>query len=158
MERRRQKAEALQAAVAVIVDKVVPERGDEKEVPKETPVTSPLREVKNQEEPPLIDPRKRVRMDDDVVKTYTPEWGVLSTDGVVSSVPPTTHEVGPDIYRGLDLPADRSLYDKVGTVDACTELMVLISMVRFSSFTFHLYFFIVFNLPWFYFRLRLGTP
>lgn len=78
----------------------------ETKVPEETPATSPLQEVEILEKTPHTGSRKRVRVDGEVVSTYAPQLGVLTTDGVASSVPPSAREVGPDLCRGLAFPTD----------------------------------------------------
>lgn len=106
----------------------VPEQGEETENRNEPLNTSPPRKVEPAGKTPSETSNKRSRANDEVIKTYVPQWGVLTTDAIASSVPPSAREVGPEFCRGLILPRDRALYDNVSAVDACTELMGLLSM------------------------------
>lgn len=74
--------------------------------------------------------RKRVPSNEaDVIQTYTPQWDVLSTDSVCFRAPAAAREIGPDLCRGLMLPADCPRYSSVGVLDACTEMLGLLSKV-----------------------------
>lgn len=64
----------------------------------------PVDESERDSSPSTATPgEKRPRQDDYVIKTYTPQWGVLSNDAIVASAPPSAKEVGPDLCRHLML-------------------------------------------------------
>ena len=118
----RERVEASNQTVSVSERPVIhsPER-------MATPVTSPPKEPEG--ELPK-ETRKRNRANEEMVKTYTPQWGVLATDSVALAAPQAALEVGPDLCRGMILPADRSTYEKLSAAKALTEAMALISMVK----------------------------
>lgn len=95
---------------------------------------------------------KRVRLPEVALTTYVPQWGVLSTDAICHEIPAMARKVGLDPYQGLILSIDRATYEKVGVVDACTEMLGLLPMV--SSYTFFLFFLY----DRFSYRLFLGRP
>lgn len=68
---------------------------------------------------------KWARTRDDVVQTYAPKWGVLTTDHICYG-----------IMRGLMLSADLSLYTSASPVEACMKIMSLMSLVSFTTFIF----------------------
>lgn len=71
---------------------------------------------------------KRPRLNEEVVRTYAPQWGVLSTDSVLNLCPKEAKKVGPDLCRGLILPEDRQVYEETDPMAACTEMLALLSM------------------------------
>lgn len=71
-----------------------------------------------------------------MVRTYVPQWGVLSTDSIIARVSVAAKEVGPDLYRGLVLPVDRKKYEQFGSVEACSEMLGLLSMICLKIFLF----------------------
>lgn len=77
----------------------------------------------------VLEPRKRHRAPGDVIETYVPKWDVLSSYSVAHAAPEPAKEVGPDLYRGMMLLADAPLYAGTDAVEACTQLMALMSMV-----------------------------
>lgn len=117
----------MQATTAA---KIASERGSEQTNSDETLNASLPRKVEV-EERPLVEPRKKVRTDDAVVQNYAPQWGVLANDALISSAPSHARDLGPDLYRGLVLSVNRPFYDKVEMVDAYTEMLALILMIRF---------------------------
>lgn len=68
-------------------------------------------------------------------RPFVPQWGVLENDAIACLAPSPSRDVGPDLCRGLILPADRALYHKVDGLEACTEMLALLSMV--SSFPYY---------------------
>lgn len=138
VERKRQKvakATAAATAAADTTEKFAPEHGDENVSVKMT-ITLPLREVETRIP---IEPQKRGRTDDVVVKTYVPQWGVLENDAIIASAPAPTRDVGLDLCRGLVLPTDQPMYDKVDDMGACNKMLALLSMVSLLLSCYHIF-------------------
>lgn len=87
------------------------------------------------------DPRKRHRSQDDIVQTYVPRWGVLVSDATACPAPDPAKDIGTDVCKGLMLPRDAPTYAKAEPLEACTELMALLTMVGFFGLYFYLYIF-----------------
>lgn len=167
IERKRKKAAQLSIAATAEADAADQSAGKELEsVPdtggrSETPVASPPRDQGDGIVQALsTDSRKRGRSGDAGLKVYHPPWGVLETDQIIVPAPQLSTIVGPDLCRGLILPADRPTFAKANDLEACTEMLALLSMVSFAfsrCYFFHLY--SVFNsFPLFVSRGSLGRP
>lgn len=74
---------------------------------------------------------KRIRRPEDVISTYTLDWSVLSTDSFGARASTEAKEVGPDLCKAFVMPAGRQVYEGVGAVSACTELLGNLTMVTF---------------------------
>lgn len=82
-------------------------------------------------------PIKRSRMSTgDVVRTYHPECSVMVNDRFEALAPIKAKEVGNDLYSAFILPEDRLVYEEVGVVSACIELLGHLTMV----YSFYLFF------------------
>lgn len=144
IERKRQKAVAAAAAAAAVAIKTGAEGnpqetdGAEQSAPEQReiavitdpPVSSPPNTSTEVVTP--ADPKKRARSDDSMPRVYAPQWGVLEDDRIIVPAPRAATIVGPDLCRGLILPADRKTFAKANDLEACTEMLSLLSMV--SSF------------------------
>ncbi|KAK1388194.1 hypothetical protein POM88_016372 [Heracleum sosnowskyi] len=127
IERKRAKFQASQAAQAG--GSLNPAReGDDQNTPEQSAPPSPRRQPKQTEKAPLsLAARKRSRRGD-VVKTYVPQWAVLEMDSFTTPAPMMAKDLSLDLCWALMLPADRPKYDWLSPVDACVELMGLLSM------------------------------
>lgn len=141
LERKRKKAADLAAAALAAeanankqvegVETLAIDQG-EKSLVVTPPTSSPPREPVPEGTP--VEPKKRPRSENTELKVYSPQWSVLDTDRIIVPAPSSSKNVGPDLCRGLVLPADRPTVSKLNNVEACTEMMTLLSMVSFFSF------------------------
>lgn len=140
--RKKQKAATMEAAISPPSNRVVNDPTPYEEIEEQT---SPLHRT------------KRLRWSSGAIATYASRWGVLATDSIASRASAPAREVGPDLSRGLILPEDRSTYEKVDAVEACTKMLGLLSMISLfipshpTDFIFPLTYYICF-----FFRLFPG--
>ena len=64
--------------------------------------------------------RKRTRPDGcSEVRSYVPEWSVLSTDLIAILAPDRIKDISGDLCRSQILPADRGTYESATALQAC---------------------------------------
>ena len=127
-----QKQAKLTAEKEVTGGSIQPE-GDDVVVPVQPPeAQAVVLQVSSSPERPEGS-NKRSRSSDEVIKTYQPQWGVLTTDQILVPSPQAVREVAPDLCRGMALPADRSGFEEASAAEALTELMSHLALVSFST-------------------------
>lgn len=67
---------------------------------------------------------------DDLFRTYVPRWNLLETDAISIKTPKVAKEVGPELCHGMMLPGDQPFYNAASGLEATTEALAYLAMVR----------------------------